>query len=123
MKPLSSPVATCCSRRSASAPDTSADMIWPPAKPISMRTVVSGIGHQLAEYAAERVRVEERDLEAEQARTRLVVDELRPVRSEGFELGPQVVDLERDVVHPRAAPREEPSDGRVVAERPEQLDP
>jgi hypothetical protein len=87
-----------------------------------MRIVGSGIGHQFAEYASERVRVEEGDLEAEQSGPRLVVDELGAGRRESVELGPDVAHLEGDVVHARPALRDEPPYRRVLAERPQELD-
>ena len=53
----------------------------------------------------------------------MLVDQLGAVGPQPVELGADVVDLERDVVHARAALREERPDGRVGAERREQLDP
>src|SRR5438034_1887711 len=123
MKPLSCPVATSCSSRSAAPGSTSADMIWPPSKPISIRIRSSAIGHQLAEDAVGGVGMEEGYLEPEESLPRLAVDELDAVRGERVQLGPHVVDLERDVVHPRAALGHELAHWRVVAERAEQLDP
>src|SRR3712207_1507523 len=64
----------------------------------------------------------ERDLEAEQAVPRLGVDQLGAAVGELGERRPDVVDLVRDVVHPGAALGEELADGRLVAERREQLD-
>ena len=52
-----------------------------------------------------------------------LVDQLGALRGQPLELGRDVVDLEGDVVHPRAAPLEEPADRRVGIERGEQLDP
>ena len=77
---------------------------------------------QLREHAARRVGMDERDLEAEGAAARRLVDQLGAVAGEPLELRADVVDLERDVVHPRPALGEELPDRRLRAERPEQLD-
>src|SRR5215211_1244614 len=65
--------------------------------------------------------MDERNLETEQTLARLRVDELRALTLQRVECGANVVDLVRDVVHPGPARREEAADGRVVAERGEQL--
>jgi hypothetical protein len=64
----------------------------------------------------------ERDLEAEHAVPRPLVDQLDALLGEVSERRLEVGDLVSDVVHALAALREEPADGRVVAERGEQLD-
>jgi len=69
------------------------------------------------------MRVNERDLPAEEAGPRPPVDELRPAGRQPLELRGDVVDREREVVHARAASGDEPSDRGVRAERREQLDP
>ena len=69
-----------------------------------------------------RIGVEERDLEAEQALSRLAVDELDAGRCQRVELGLDIGDLERDVVHPCAALRDEPANRRVRPECPQELD-
>src|SRR5438128_1085004 len=79
--------------------------------------------HQLREDAVEGIRMEKRDLEAEEAAARLLVDELDALVSELVERAAHVVDLVRHVVHPRAALGEELADGSVLTERGEQLDP
>src|SRR5262245_15599972 len=99
-------------------------MIWPPSKAISIRTRSAlATGHHLRENTVHGVRVDKCDLEAEQARSWLVVDEvgsgIRQLRKRRTE----VADLVRDVVHPGPAAGEEPAHGRVIAERFEQLDP
>ena len=66
--------------------------------------------------------MDERDLEAEHAAPRRLVDQLGAGAREVGERRADVVDLVRDVVHAGTALREEPADGRVVAERAEQLD-
>src|SRR5687767_14662313 len=66
--------------------------------------------------------MDERDLEPEEPAARLPVDQLGADGGELTERGPDVRDLVRDVVHSLAAPREKPSDRRVLAERGEQLD-
>src|SRR5262249_977839 len=98
-------------------------MICPPSKAISTTTLSSGIGHQLGEYAVDSMRVQERDLEAEQAAARLLVDELDSLRRQLVYRGAHVVDLVRDVVHPRPALGQELADRRLPAERGQQLDP
>ena len=65
----------------------------------------------------------ERELEAEQAAPRNGVDDRRAGSCELVECREQVVGLERDVVHPRAAPGEEPTDGRVLSRGCDQLEP
>jgi hypothetical protein len=70
-----------------------------------------------------RFRMHERDLEPEHAAPRARVDQLDAGVGERVERDLDVVDLEGDVMHPLPALGEEPTDGRVVAERCEQLDP
>src|SRR5437763_5674662 len=66
--------------------------------------------------------MDERDLEAEEPRPRLFVDQLRARVGEVRERAAQVVHLVGDVVHSRPALGQEPADGSVVAGRREQLD-
>src|SRR5438067_8488967 len=99
-------------------------MIWPPSKPISTTTRSAlAIGDQLREDAIEGVRMQERDLEAEEALSRPVVDELDTLFLQLVERALYISDLVRDVVHPGPALGEELADGRVLAQRREQLDP
>jgi len=65
----------------------------------------------------------ERDLEPEEPGPRLLVDQLHAVGPEPRELGGQIRDGKRDVVHPGAASREKAADRGVRAERVEELDP
>ena len=65
----------------------------------------------------------ERDLQAEQAFARFLVDQVGTRLEKRRERLPHVVDLVRDVVHPGASLGEESPDRRVLAERPQQLDP
>src|ERR1041384_1114782 len=67
--------------------------------------------------------MEKRDVEPEQAGVRLGVDELRALALERGQCRADVLDLERDMVHTRAARSEKPPDGRVAFERREELDP
>ena len=67
--------------------------------------------------------MDERDLEAEHAAPWRLVDQLGSGPRKMRERGPDVLDLVGDVVHPRPPLGEEPADGRVVAERPEELEP
>src|SRR5215208_2846827 len=92
----------------------------PPSNPISIRTC-SAICHHLRKNAVDGIRMDERHLEAEHACARLVVDELRAVAPQRLERRADVLDLERDVVHPGAARGEEAADRRVVLQRREEL--
>jgi hypothetical protein len=67
--------------------------------------------------------MDEGDLEAEHAAAGRLVDQLGARAREMREGGREVLDLVGDVVHPRAALREEAADGRVLAERAQQLEP
>jgi len=66
--------------------------------------------------------VDERDFEAKKTGPRAFVDEIyaraRELRQRSFE----IAHLVGDMVHPRPPAREEAADGRVLAERLEQLD-
>src|SRR3954468_24770330 len=90
----------------------------PPSNPISTRTC-SAMCHHLRENAVDGIRMDERDLQAEHAGARLLVDELGAVALQRVERGTDVLHLERHVVHPGAAGREEAADRRVVLERRE----
>ena len=68
------------------------------------------------------MRVEERDLPPEDAAPRPLVDELCPRRCEAGELGADVVDLEREVVHALPSPGEELADRGLRTPRGHQLD-
>src|SRR5438552_4909718 len=102
-----------------------APMIWPPSKATSMRTrpASSGTRHDLGEHAVDGVRVEERDLKAEHAAARLVVDQLGALLGQLGERRVDVRDLVGDVVHTGAAAGEELADRRALAGRREGLDP
>ncbi len=65
--------------------------------------------------------MDERNFEAEHPASRGLVDQLSAGAGEVDERGADVLHLVRDVMHPGAALSEEPPDGRVVAERSEQL--
>src|SRR5215204_7664154 len=93
-------------------------MICPPSKQSSTRTESASVnGHHLCEDAVDGVGMDEGDLEAEEALARLRVDQLRTLGGEPAELCADVVDLVGDVVHARAARREELAHGGLVAER------
>ena len=66
--------------------------------------------------------MDEGHLEAEEAGTRLPVDQLGAFPRELGERGTKVVHLVGDVMHARAALRKEAADGCVLAERFQQLD-
>src|SRR5947207_311526 len=114
--------ASACSSSSAEAPVSRAPMIWPPSNAISTTTRSSGIGHQLRQDAVDRVRVQERHFEAEQAPARLLVHELDSPGRQLVDSGSHVVDLVGDVVHARPALRQELADRRLLAQRGQQLD-
>ena len=63
--------------------------------------------------------MDEGDLEAEQAPPRLLVDQLGAAGRKPLELGPDVVNLEGDVMHAWPAVREELADRCFRAERSE----
>jgi hypothetical protein len=68
------------------------------------------------------IRVDESHLEAEEAGTRLPVDQLGAFPRELGERFTKVVHLIGDVMHARATLREKAADGCVLAERFQQLD-
>jgi len=65
----------------------------------------------------------ERDLEPEHPLPRLVVDQLGTSCGKLGDRRPHVIDLVGNVMHARPTRCEKPPDGRVVAERRQQLDP
>jgi hypothetical protein len=67
--------------------------------------------------------MDEGDLEPEHPASRRLVDQLRARLGEVREGSTDVVDLVRDVMHSRAALREEAADGRVLGERAQELEP
>jgi hypothetical protein len=70
----------------------------------------------------ERLVVNERNLEAEEAATRLRIDQLRPARGDVRQGGAEIIDLKCNVMHTRPSLGEEPADGRLFPERSEELD-
>src|SRR5256885_15660412 len=91
------------SRSSAVWTGTVTRRAGPPSKAISSQPRSrSATAHQLCQNPTGGVRVEERDLTSEEASTRPLVDELGPGGREAGELGPDVGDLESDVMHARA---------------------
>src|SRR5262245_43078859 len=97
-------------------------MIWPPSKAISMRTR-SPLANRddLRADTVDRVRVDKRDLEPEEAGPRLRVDQVGARPGELIERLTQIPDLVGDVMHAGAALREEPADRSLLTERLEQL--
>jgi hypothetical protein len=67
--------------------------------------------------------MDERDLETEHPAARSLVDQLRACLRKVLESSANVVDLVRDVVHPRASLRQEAADRRVLVQRAEKLEP
>jgi len=67
--------------------------------------------------------MDERDLEPEQTRTRMFVDQICARVRKFSQRRVEVVHLVGDVVHPGPSLREEAADRRVLGERFEQLDP
>ena len=68
------------------------------------------------------IRVDERDLETEQARTRPFVDQVCAFARELGKCRLEIGDLVRHVMHPRPSLRQEAADRGVLPERLEQLD-
>jgi hypothetical protein len=66
--------------------------------------------------------MDERDLETEEPAARYAIDQLRARGLQLAERREQVIGLEGDVMHPRAAAREEAPDRRVVVGRRDELD-
>lgn len=67
--------------------------------------------------------MDERDLEAEEPRSRLRIDQICTGSRELGQRRAEVAHLVRDVMHAGTALRQEPADRRVLGERLEQLDP
>src|SRR5436853_4305891 len=89
------------SSESASSTLTATVSTEPPWKPMSRRTRSSlpTMAHQLRQHAVDRIRMDERDLHAVQAASRLAVDQVHPLLVELRQLVADVLDLVRDVVH------------------------
>src|SRR3989337_2541417 len=121
------PAWVASARSSSSAPwiVISAESTGPPSNASSIRTESgsSANGHHLCEDAMDGVGMDECDLEAEEALPRLLVDQVGACGGEAIELGVDIVDLVCDVMHPRPAAGEELADGRLLAERRQQLHP
>src|SRR5262245_66307634 len=66
--------------------------------------------------------MDERDLEPEETAVRLLVDQLDAAIGEALQLLAKVAHLVGDVMHPGAAVGEKLADGRLLAERAQQLD-
>src|SRR5439155_16158962 len=109
------------SRSSADSVETSAPMIWPPSNAISSRTC-SAMRDQLREHAVDSVGMDEGDLQAEEPKARLGVDQLGSLLGQPLERAAKVVDLVGHVVHPGASLGEEPADGRIRPGRGQQLE-
>src|SRR5438874_5927203 len=98
-------------------------MICPPSNAISIRTRSALLTrYDLRENSVHGVGMDESNLEPEQTLARSFVDQVRSRAGELGERRRQVAHVESDVVHARAALREEPADGSVGAEGLEQLD-
>ena len=67
--------------------------------------------------------MDECDLEPKEALPRLLVDQLGALGREPPELREDILDLVGDMVHPRTAVCEEPSNGSLLPERGKQFDP
>ena len=66
--------------------------------------------------------MDERDLEPEQPGSGLHVDQLHTLLGQTIQLAVEVAHLIGDMVHPGTAFRDEPANGRVVAQRAQELD-
>jgi hypothetical protein len=98
-------------------------MIWPPSNAISIRTRSgSATYNHLRENAVDGIRVDECHLEAEKARARPLVDQVRAGARKLSQRRVEIAHLVGHVVHPRPSLCEEAADGCVLAERLEQLD-
>src|SRR4029079_13768922 len=102
--------------------------ISPPSNPISTRDTsaaiaVSSILHVLDQDPGHAAGMDERHLEAEEARARLRVDQFGAGGRGSAQRGADVRDEVGDVVHPGAAVGEELAHRRVVPERPQEPDP
>src|SRR4051794_2246082 len=98
-------------------------MIWPPSKAISTTTrSLLAIRDQLHQDAVRSVGMKERDLVAEEAPSRFLVDELDALSGQLAEGRADIGDPVGDVVHAGSALGQELADRRVVAERREELD-
>src|SRR4051794_23632418 len=89
----SSPDANADFSRPNSASETVADVDPPPMKPRSRRWVVSVMGlllrfHELDEAAERRLGMDERDLQAEQARARRLVAQVHALVAQAGEVRP-----------------------------------
>src|SRR5207244_1268212 len=81
----------------------------------------SATTHHLREDSVYGVRMDERNFEPEQPASRPLVDQLGTLRGQLVDRAAHVVDLVGDVVHAGTALGEKLADGRVLAERGEQL--
>src|SRR3954466_1414691 len=97
-------------------------MIWPASNAISILARSSATAHDLGEDAVHGVWVDERDLQPEQAPTRLRVDQLDALLGQIVERSADIGDLVGDVVHARPSLREELAHRGLGPERREQLD-
>src|SRR6478672_382337 len=98
-------------------------MIWPPSNAISIRTRSgSATCNHLRENAVDRIRVDERHLEAEQARARALVDQVCAGTRELGERRVEIAHLVGHMVHSGPPLREEAADGRVLPKRLQKLD-
>jgi hypothetical protein len=98
-------------------------MIWPPSNAISIRTRSdSATCNHLRENAVDGIRVDERDLEAEETRPRTLVDQICARAGELDQRRIEIGHLVGHMVHPGPSLREEAADGRVFSEWLEELD-
>src|SRR5204863_5467927 len=105
--------------------ETVAAIVGPHAKATSTRTEsgFSGNGYDLREDAVHGVGVDKGNLQPEETGPRRGIDQLDAGGHEAGQGDARILDLVSDVVHARASPGEEATDGRIFAERGEQLDP
>jgi hypothetical protein len=81
------------------------------------------MANDLREHAVERVGMHEGDLVPAEAGPRLRVDHVGALLDELADGGPNVVHLERDVVHPWTPLGQEPPHRCVGCQRRDELDP
>src|SRR5438093_368824 len=92
---------------SADAPSTKPPITWPPSKPTSIRTrSPSATRHHLRENSVDRFRMDESNLEPEDALPRLGVDQLDALSDEIRERCAEIGALVGDVMHAVPSPRQ-----------------
>src|SRR6478736_8200408 len=121
------PASSAASSFAHSAASSFVITISPLSNPSSTRDMSSSIDcsfelHVFDQHAGNAGRMDERNLEPEETGVGLLVDQLGAGGGGVVERRADVVDTEGDVMHPGPTAGHEAADGRVGAERPEELD-